>query len=110
MLDLPRRRGPWDGVLLALHGSATVVYWTNPHLDARMRVRECADIIRRTIRGEVHPVQALEMPPLVINIVKQLTGEEPMRGLTDDDAALWLARRLGAPAHNLSATRHRPTM
>ena len=130
MLDLLRRRGPWDGVLLALHGAAvseefpdadgeiaarvravvgaevpiglsldmhanisqkmvdhvtaTVAYRTNPHLDPRPRARECADIIVRTLRGEVHPVQALEMPPVVINIVKQFTGEEPMRSLVRD--------------------------
>jgi microcystin degradation protein MlrC len=29
-------------------------------------------------------VQALEMPPLVINIVEQFSGEEPMRNLIDD--------------------------
>ena len=130
MLNLLRQQGPWDGVLLALHGAAvsedypdadgeiahrvrallgprvpvgltidmhanvsrkmvdnvtaTVVYRTNPHLDARLRARECADIIVRTIRGEVHPAQALEMPPVVINIVKQFTGEEPMRSLVHD--------------------------
>ncbi|MBV9172202.1 MAG: M81 family metallopeptidase [Chloroflexi bacterium] len=130
MLDLLGRNGPWDGVLLALHGAAvsenypdadgeianrvrvlvgpdlpiglsidmhanisqkmvdnvtaTVVYRTNPHLDPRPRARECADIIVRTIRGEIQPVQALEMPPVAINIVKQFTGEEPMRSLVQD--------------------------
>ena len=130
MLDLLDARGPWDGVLLALHGAAvseqypdadgeiaarvrahvgpdvpvglaidmhanvsrqmvdnvtaTVVYRTNPHLDPRPRARECADIIIRTIRGEIHPVQALEMPPVAINIVKQFTGEEPMQTLVSD--------------------------
>ena len=130
MLHLLEARGPWDGVLLALHGAAvsedfpdadgelasrvrrlvgpelpvglaidmhanisrkmidnvtaTVVYRTNPHLDPRPRARECADIIVRTIRGEVQPVQALEMPPVVINIVKQFTGESPMRDLVRD--------------------------
>jgi microcystin degradation protein MlrC len=41
-------------------------------------------IVLRTSRGEVRPVQALETPPLVINIVKQFSGEEPMRSLIDD--------------------------
>jgi microcystin degradation protein MlrC len=130
MLDLLRDRGPWDGVLLALHGAAvseeypdadgeiaarvralvgpdvpiglsidmhanisrkmvdhvtaTVVYRTNPHLDPRPRARECAEIIVRTISGKIRPVQALEMPPVAINIVKQFTGEEPMRSLVLD--------------------------
>ena len=44
---------------------STVVYRTNPHLDPRPRARECAELIVRTIRGEIRPVQALEMPPVV---------------------------------------------
>jgi len=64
--------------------TATVLYRSNPHLDPRIRALECAEIIVRTIRGEVQPVQALETPPLVINIVKQFTGEEPMAGVMRD--------------------------
>ena len=66
----------------------TVVYRTNPHLDPRPRALECAELIVRTIRGEIRPVQALEMPPVVINIVKQFTGEEPMRGIVADAEAV----------------------
>ncbi|HET8626358.1 MAG TPA: M81 family metallopeptidase [Thermomicrobiales bacterium] len=130
LLDLLATRGPWDGVLLALHGAAvseehpdadaaftervralvgpdlpvgvaldlhanlterlvanstvTILYRTNPHLDARARARECGDLIVRTIRGEIRPAQALETPPLVVNIVRQCTGEEPMRGVEAD--------------------------
>lgn len=71
--------------------TAVTFYRTNPHLDARPRAVECAQIIYRTIKGEVHPVQALETPPLVINILKQFTGEEPMLGLMRDCEAV-LAR------------------
>jgi len=127
MVAALRGHGPWDGVLLVLHGAAVaegfpdadgeiaarvraavgpdvpigaamdlygnntqrlidnttavVFYRTNPHLDARARARECADIVIRTARGEIQPVQAMEMPPLVINIVKQFTGAEPLRSL-----------------------------
>lgn len=82
------------GMALDLHGNlsqqmvdnttAIVFYRTNPHLDARPRAVECAEIIVRAIKGEVKPVQALETPPLVINIVKQFTGEEPMQSLMAD--------------------------
>jgi microcystin degradation protein MlrC len=68
--------------------TAVVVYSTNPHLDPRPRGLECADLIVRTIKGEIRPVQALEMPPVVINIVKQFTGEEPMRGIMRDAATV----------------------
>jgi len=134
MLQLLESDGPWDGVLLALHGAAvseqyadadgeiaarvralvgprlpiglsldlhtnltakmvdnatvTVLYRTNPHLDPRPRALECAELVVRTIRGEIRPVQALETPPLAINIVRQFTGEEPMRGVMQDAATV----------------------
>ncbi len=129
-LQLLTDHGPWDGILLVLHGAAvseqfhdadgefaarvralvgpempigisldlhgnitarmvasatvTNLYRTNPHLDARIRARECGEIIVRTVRGEVHPVQAIETPPLVVNIIKQFTGAEPMLGMMND--------------------------
>jgi microcystin degradation protein MlrC len=70
------------------NSTAIVGYRTNPHLDARERARECADIIVRSIRGEIRPVQALEMPPVVINIVKQFSGEEPMLAIVHDVEAV----------------------
>jgi microcystin degradation protein MlrC len=63
------------------HSTVTVVYSTNPHLDPKPRAEECTELIVRTIKGEIRPVQALEMPPLVVNIVKQYTGEEPMKAI-----------------------------
>jgi microcystin degradation protein MlrC len=68
--------------------TVTVVYRTNPHVDPRPRARECAVLIARTVRGEVRPVQALATPPLVVNIVKQFTGEPPMQDVMADVAAV----------------------
>lgn len=136
-MRLLRDGGPWDGVLLVLHGAAVaanyhdadgefaarvravvgpdvpigcaldlhanltekliantnaaVLFRTNPHLDALERARECGEIIVRAVRGEIRPVQAIETPPLVVNIVKQFTDDEPMRSLTADCESL-LAR------------------
>ncbi len=64
--------------------TVVTVYRSNPHLDARERAWECAEIIFRTAKGEIKPVQWLEMPPMYINIVKQFTGEEPMKSLVAD--------------------------
>ena len=82
------------GMSLDMHGNltrdmivnttASVLYRTNPHLDARARALECAEIIVRAIKGEVRPVQALETPPMVINIIRQNTAEEPMLGVMRD--------------------------
>lgn len=127
LVALLKQHGPWDGVLLVLHGAAVaegfpdadgevaarvraavgpeipigvamdlhgnntqrlienttaaVFYRTNPHLDARPRARECAAIVVRAVRGEIRPVQAMETPPLVINITKQFTAMEPLQSL-----------------------------
>lgn len=119
--------GPWDAILLALHGAAASeecldadgevlerirgqvgaatpiavtydmhanisqrmvdcanvanTYMTNPHLDARLRARECAEVLFRAVRGEVRPVMALEKPPVAVNILRQGTSDSPMREL-----------------------------
>jgi len=64
--------------------TATILYRSNPHVDQRERGLEAASIIARTIRGEIQPVQALETPPLVINISRQYTNHDPARGLISD--------------------------
>ena len=66
------------------HSTVATIYRTNPHLDARQRAFECAELIFRTAKGEIAPKQWLEVPPMVINIVKQFTGEEPMKSLAAD--------------------------
>lgn len=66
------------------NATAIIIYRSNPHLDQRARGLEAAELVYRTVQGEVHPVQAVEMPPVVINIVKQYTGEEPAAGLIRD--------------------------
>ncbi|HET8678947.1 MAG TPA: M81 family metallopeptidase [bacterium] len=66
------------------NATITVLYRTNPHVDPRLRARECAELVVRTIRGEIRPVQRLETPPVVINILQQHTGSEPMRGIMQD--------------------------
>jgi microcystin degradation protein MlrC len=126
--------GPWDVVLLALHGAAVAshqldvdgdiisrvraaagpdvvigvaldmhanvsrrmvrecdvlnTYLTNPHVDARQRAREVADLALATAAGSVRPVMALETPPLVIGILRQGTSDWPMRQLIDRTSEL----------------------
>jgi len=66
------------------HTNATVMYRSNPHLDQRERGLEAAAILARTLSGEIHPVQAIERPPLLISIAKQHTQEPPARELYED--------------------------
>ncbi|NUR99681.1 MAG: M81 family metallopeptidase [Kribbellaceae bacterium] len=127
MTELLRERGPWDGVLLNVHGAAvaenyvdadaeiavrvravvgdgipigavldmhanltqrlvdaltvTLAYQTNPHVDAKQQAIRCTELIVRTVRGEIRPEQAMFPLPLVSNIARQDTTEEPMAGL-----------------------------
>ncbi len=69
---------------MAEHTQAIVVYRTNPHMDASERAIDACEILVRTIKGEIRPVSALEMPPMVISILRQDTREEPMRGVMAD--------------------------
>ena len=64
--------------------TASIAYRTNPHLDQRERGREAADLLLRTARGEIRPVQALETPPLIIHISQQYTSQEPAIRLYDE--------------------------
>ena len=68
--------------------NATVVYRTNPHLDPKPRAVEASEILVKTIRGEVKPVQWIEQLPMVINISKQPTELEPMKSVMEDVRAV----------------------
>ncbi|CAN5444121.1 M81 family metallopeptidase [soil metagenome] len=60
---------------------AIIAYRTNPHLDQRQRGLEAARLMARTLRGEVRPTLAVALPPMAINIERQLTSAEPMLGI-----------------------------
>ena len=61
--------------------NATVAYRTYPHVDQRDRGIECAQLIARTVRRDVTPVQAAVKLPLLIHIVQQHTDSGPMAEL-----------------------------
>jgi microcystin degradation protein MlrC len=63
---------------------AIITYRSNPHLDQRERGLEAAELMARTLNGEVHPVLAVEKPPLLINISQQNTQHQPALGLYQD--------------------------
>ncbi len=69
------------------HTNVCVVWRTNPHLDPKVRGRKSAEMTVRAARGEIQPAQWIEMPPMYVNIVKQFTGEDPMRSFVADCVA-----------------------
>jgi microcystin degradation protein MlrC len=70
------------------HTDASVFYRSNPHLDQKERGVEAAELMARTLRGDIHPVQAVERPPLLINISKHYTQEPPALDLYRDIEAV----------------------
>jgi len=70
--------------------TATVIYKTNPHLDQKQRGMQAAELLARTLSGEIRPVQALAKPPLIWNILHQYTRAEPLRSIMVDAAELEL--------------------
>ncbi|HVK18297.1 MAG TPA: M81 family metallopeptidase [Fimbriiglobus sp.] len=61
--------------------NALIPYRTNPHLDQRERGLEAANLMVRTLIGDIQPVMAAEYLPLAVNIERQATGEQPLREL-----------------------------
>jgi microcystin degradation protein MlrC len=60
---------------------AMIAYRSNPHLDQRLRGLEAASLMARTLRGEIRPVVAAALPPISINIERQLTRQPPCSDL-----------------------------
>ena len=61
--------------------NALVAYRTNPHIDQFDRGVEAAQLMSKTLRGDVQPVQHAEFPPLAINIERQMTSEPHLSSL-----------------------------
>ena len=57
---------------------AIIGYDTFPHVDMAERGREAADLMVRTIRGQVRPVSALRKIPLIWSAECQVTAHPPM--------------------------------
>ena len=58
--------------------TAVVGFDTYPHVDMAERGREAADLIVRTVRGEVRPVMAFRPLPLFWSAACQVTAHPPM--------------------------------
>lgn len=67
--------------LMVEKATAIVGYDTYPHIDQAERGLEAAEILVKTIRGEIKPVMALEKPPMITVPQKQFTDAYPMNEL-----------------------------
>ncbi|MBI3923291.1 MAG: M81 family metallopeptidase [Armatimonadetes bacterium] len=68
--------------------TALIVYKTNPHIDQRERGLQAAELVTRTIRGEVRPAQAMVKPLMVLNIRFHNTIRPPLSPVLDSARAL----------------------
>lgn len=62
--------------------TALVAYQQNPHLDTVPCGRRAANILARTLRGEINPVQVIVKPQMIYNIVFQNTYAKPLLPIT----------------------------
>jgi microcystin degradation protein MlrC len=58
-----------------------VGYDSYPHVDQVERGLEAAELLARTLNGEIKPVMALEKPPMILVPQKQFTSAYPMSEL-----------------------------
>ncbi|HEY3789312.1 MAG TPA: M81 family metallopeptidase [Urbifossiella sp.] len=78
-------------VSLDFHGNVTpqmaesanilVGYQTYPHIDQRECGLLAAELLTRTIKGEIRPVSFVAKPPMLINLLGQATDRSPMSDL-----------------------------
>ena len=73
---------------MVAESTALVIYKTNPHIDQRQRGLQAAEILMRTVHGEIKPTQALAKPQMIFNILHQYTNVEPMHPILQEAAQL----------------------
>ena len=81
--------------------TALIIYKTCPHIDQRERGLQAAELLTRTVRGEVRPVSSIAKPELVYNIAFHNTNMRPMKPVMD--AAIELERQPGILATSIAA-------
>lgn len=86
---------------LVKDATALIIYKTCPHIDQPERGLQAAELLVRTIRGEVQPASAIVKPEVLFNIVYHNTSSGPMQQLMD--AAIALEAQPGILATSIAA-------
>ncbi|HXF64879.1 MAG TPA: M81 family metallopeptidase [Caldilineaceae bacterium] len=86
---------------LVRDATALIIYKTNPHIDQRERGLQAAELLARTIRGEVRPVSAIAKPDVLFNIAFHNTSLPPMQPIMQ--AAIALEKEPGILAASIAA-------
>jgi len=67
---------------------ALITYKENPHIDARERGVQAAEIMAGMMSGKVKAVQAIAKPPMMLNIVFQYTKAAPLLPIVEESRRL----------------------
>ena len=86
---------------LVYNATGLIIYKTCPHIDQPERGLQAAELLVRTIRGEVKPVSTIVKPEVLFNIVYHNTSTGPMQKLMD--AAIALEEKPGILAASIAA-------
>ncbi len=70
------------------YSDVLITYKENPHVDTFDRGLQAAEIMAMIVRDEINPVQTIEKPPMVYNIVFQSTFREPLLPITSESKRL----------------------
>jgi microcystin degradation protein MlrC len=68
---------------LIRNSTAAVAYRTCPHVDQRETGLRAASLLVRHLRGEVKLKQAIAKPPLIVNIMRHDTSQDPLKSFMD---------------------------
>jgi microcystin degradation protein MlrC len=74
--------------LMVSQTDALIAYRTYPHVDQRERGKKAGELAWLAATARIRPTQAMGKPPVLIHLLAQETGREPMKSLIEEIGGL----------------------